>query len=180
MFTLNDQSSSGGARHASDEPQGLSEDLAQDEPLEPRSVGDDAAAAARPSKEAPHPASRYDAGTGQGTLFRMPQGDVIEHPVLDGATEGRAAQRATENPFRGHRDPAMGEWNYVHPHDHEDEVAYEPERRREREAEEAAHANDPEPRHWYKYDPFREERNREKAEARAHEAHEEHEGREEG
>lgn len=110
--------------------------------------------------DAPHPASRFDAGTGQGTYIRRPTGPLLEHPVLDGATESPAAQHATENPFRGHRDPAMGEWNYAHHAPHEDDMDYEPERRREREAEAAAHANDLEPRHWYKYDPFREERNR--------------------
>ena len=124
-----------------------------------------------PEMDQPHEASRYDAGTGQGTLFKVPHGDVLEHPVLDGATESSASQRATVNPFRGLRDPAQGEWNYAHPHDHENEVAYERERRRKREMEEAAHANDPEPRHWYKYDPFREERNRQKAEARRAEGH---------
>lgn len=143
MFTLNDQSSAAAAKRTP-----VPKTDARETPVR------------RPSEEAPHPASRFDAGTGQGTLFRMPKGEKLEHPVLDGATESRKAQRATENPFRGHRDPALGEWNYTRPHNHEDELAYEPERRRRREAEAAAHANDLEPRHWYKYDPFREERNR--------------------
>lgn len=110
--------------------------------------------------ESPHEASRYDAGTGQGTISRMPTGETIDHPVLDGATETDEAQRSTENPFRGRRDPSLGEWNYSHAHAEEDDLENEPELRHKREAEEAAHANDLEPRHWYKYDPGREERNR--------------------
>lgn len=171
MFPLNDQDPSGKARHASDEPQDLTRVISQQENREPPAVDHDgdAATALPPSKEAPHPASAHDAGTGQGTLFRMPKGEVLDRPVLDGSTESSEAQRSTVNPFRGLKDPALGEWNYEYPHAHEDEVEYEPERRQVREAEEAAHADDPEPRHWYKYDPFREERNREKAEAREHE-----------
>lgn len=119
-----------------------------------------ATAAANSMREAPHLATRYDAGTGQGTIMRIPKGKTLEHPILDGSTEGRSAQLHTVNPFRGRRDPALGEWNYTRDHAHEHDLMYEPERRRLREAIAAAHARDLEPRHWYKYDPFREERNR--------------------
>lgn len=148
MFKLHDQCSAAAAKRTPDS----------------KSMGDasneESPVVRDPSHEAPHPASRFDAGTGQGTLSEIPQGKTLDHPVLDGATESSAAQGATRNPFRGHRDPAMGEWNYSHAHEHEDEMDSEPERRREREADAARHANDLEPRHWYKYDPFREERNR--------------------
>lgn len=111
-------------------------------------------------REPPHAASRYDAGTGQGTISEIPSGKTLDHPVLDGSTESRVAQSSTQNPFRGHRDPALGEWNYSHAHDYDDDLANEPELRREYEAAIEAHANDLEPRRWYKYDPFRRDRNR--------------------
>lgn len=113
-----------------------------------------------PRREPPHAASRYDAGTGQGTISRIPQGKTLDHPILDGATESKVSQSFTDNPFRGRRDPALREWNYSHAHDHDDDLVNEPELRRQHDAEVAAHANDYEPRHWYKYDPFRNERNR--------------------
>ncbi|MBP1326180.1 hypothetical protein JOF28_001412 [Leucobacter exalbidus] len=71
-----------------------------------------------PFHEPPHAASRFDAGTGQGTILKMPTGTKLEHPVLDGSTEGRVAQSATINPFRGLPDPALGEWRYGHEHIH--------------------------------------------------------------
>lgn len=113
-----------------------------------------------PVREAPHGASRYDAGTGQGTLFTMPKGELLEHPVLDGSTENRRSQRATENPYRGRRDPALGEWNYAHANAPENDMKNEPLLKRIHEAEAAVHASEREPRHWYKYDPDRVERNR--------------------
>lgn len=112
--------------------------------------------------EPPHAASRYDAGTGQGTISRMPEGKTLDHPVLDGSTESKVSQGFTENPFRGRRDPALGEWNYSHVHAHDDDLANEPELRRQYDADVTAHANDLEPRRWYKYDPFRRDRNRAK------------------
>lgn len=115
-----------------------------------------------PRGEPPHAASRFDAGTGQGTISRIPAGKTLDHPILDGSTESRVAQGFTENPFRGRRDPALGEWNYSHAHEYEDDLAHEPELRRKYDAFVLAHENDLEPRRWYKYDPFRRDRNRAK------------------
>lgn len=58
----------------------------------------------------PHKGSKFDAGTGQGTLDEMPSGDTLDRPVLDGSTESSTAQRETDNPFRGKADPALGEF----------------------------------------------------------------------
>ena len=58
----------------------------------------------------PHKATKFDAGTGQGTLDEMPSGDTLDRPVLDGSTESSTAQRETDNPFRGMADPALGEF----------------------------------------------------------------------
>lgn len=113
-----------------------------------------------PRQEPPHAASRYDAGTGQGTISKLPHTKTLDHPILDGSTESKVSQSFTVNPFRGLRDPALREWNYSHAHDFEDDLSNEPRLRRQHDAEAAAHANDLEPRHWYKYDPFRKERNR--------------------
>lgn len=162
MFKLEDQRSADAAPHtpaANHTPEGVPGAGAD-------GVGADgvgaAGAAGRRTHESPHEASRFDAGTGQGTVSKLPGGKTLDHPVLDGATESGEAQRATLNPYRGRRDPALGEWNYSHDHAHEHELEYEPERRLERDADAAAHAGDIEPRHWYKYDPFREQRNRQK------------------
>lgn len=57
--------------------------------------------------ETPHPASRFDAGTGQGTISETPRhGDKLEHPILDGSTESFRFQATVPNPNRGDEDPA--------------------------------------------------------------------------
>ena len=64
----------------------------------------------------PHSASRYDAGTGQGTV-RNPhyESRTLDHPVLDGATESPRSQAATMNPYRGYVDPER-----IHPRRQQD------------------------------------------------------------
>lgn len=56
----------------------------------------------------PHPASRFDAGTGQGTVSG-PRWDteLLEHPVLDGSTQSAEAEASVPNPYRGRNDPAL-------------------------------------------------------------------------
>lgn len=55
----------------------------------------------------PHPASRYDAGTGQGTVTGPPYDvEVQERPILDGSTESAESEASVPNPYRGLSDPA--------------------------------------------------------------------------
>lgn len=54
-----------------------------------------------------HEASRFDAGNGQGTITKWPEGDTLEHPVLDGSTQGSRAEHDVDNPWRGLDDPAL-------------------------------------------------------------------------
>lgn len=62
--------------------------------------------------EEPHAASRFDAGTGQGTVSGPPPGETQDRPILDGSTEGGEAERGTVNPHRGRADPSLSEWDY--------------------------------------------------------------------
>lgn len=56
----------------------------------------------------PRTASRFDAGTGQGTVSEPHYGDTtLDHPVLDGSTLGPEAERAVDNPWRGITDPEL-------------------------------------------------------------------------
>lgn len=56
--------------------------------------------------DAPHPASEFDAGDGQGTVSGPPlDGGVLRHPILDGATQSDAAEATVPNPYRGVNDP---------------------------------------------------------------------------
>jgi len=57
--------------------------------------------------ERPHPATRYDAGNGQGTVHRWPQGATQDRPILDGSTQSAVAEREVENPWRGLEDPGL-------------------------------------------------------------------------
>lgn len=59
----------------------------------------------------PRPASRFDSGSGNGTIMRWPPGKTLEHPILDGATQSREAEHDVENPWRGVSDPGL----IVHP-----------------------------------------------------------------
>ena len=55
----------------------------------------------------PHKADRIDAGTGQGTVSKHPEGETQDRPVLDGSTESAAAEASTDNPRRGMVDPGL-------------------------------------------------------------------------
>lgn len=57
--------------------------------------------------EPAHAASRYDAGNGQGTVAKWPEGKTLEHPVLDGSTQAPRAEHDVDNPWRGLDDPAL-------------------------------------------------------------------------
>lgn len=62
-------------------------------------------------QDPPRPESRYDSGSGNGTIMRWPPGKTLEHPILDGATQSRHAEHDVENPWRGVDDPGL----IVHP-----------------------------------------------------------------
>lgn len=59
------------------------------------------------SPELPHAASRFDAGTGQGTVSGPSKDQAFQdRPILDGSTQGPAAEASVPNPHRGQSDPA--------------------------------------------------------------------------
>lgn len=59
------------------------------------------------SPELPHPASRFDAGTGQGTVSGPSKDQAFQdRPILDGSTQDPAAEASVPNPHRGQSDPA--------------------------------------------------------------------------
>lgn len=61
-----------------------------------------------PQRDKPHPATRYDAGSGQGTVSGPPYGEATQdRPVLDGSTMSPEAERAVDNPWRGIYDPEL-------------------------------------------------------------------------
>lgn len=61
-------------------------------------------------EERPDPAhgpSRFDAGTGQGTVGAPPyEYELQERPILDGSTMSPEAEASVPNPYRGETDPA--------------------------------------------------------------------------
>ena len=57
--------------------------------------------------ETPHEATRFDAGNGQGTVSGPPDGETQDRPILDGSTQGAAAEREVDNPRRGMEDPGL-------------------------------------------------------------------------
>lgn len=57
--------------------------------------------------ETPHPATRYDAGNGQGTIHAWPHGKTQDRPVLDGSTQDREIEAEVDNPWRGIDDPGL-------------------------------------------------------------------------
>lgn len=78
------------------------------EDVEPRIDPDSQERLAEELPEAPYPASRYDAGTGQGTVSGPPYGEELqERPILDGSTQDRVAEASVPNPYRGQEDPAL-------------------------------------------------------------------------
>jgi hypothetical protein len=57
--------------------------------------------------EPAHGASRFDAGTGQGTVSGPPyEYELQERPILDGSTMNPAAEASVPNPYRGQDDPS--------------------------------------------------------------------------
>lgn len=55
----------------------------------------------------PHPASRFDAGTGQGTVRGPSHAEQFQdRPILDGSTQSPEAEASVPNPYRGQSDPA--------------------------------------------------------------------------
>ncbi|CAG7612125.1 hypothetical protein ACFPZL_07250 [Leucobacter soli] len=57
--------------------------------------------------DAPHGPSRFDAGTGRGTVLGPPAGEFQERPILDGSTMSADAEASVPNPNRGQADPAL-------------------------------------------------------------------------
>lgn len=58
--------------------------------------------------EPPHPATHFDAGTGQGTVTGPPHDSPLqERPILDGSTQHYVTEAAAPNPNRGESDPAQ-------------------------------------------------------------------------
>lgn len=57
--------------------------------------------------EPAHPATEFDAGTGQGTVSGPPRGtELQQRPILDGSTQDDIAEATVPNPYRGQYDPA--------------------------------------------------------------------------
>ncbi len=57
--------------------------------------------------EPAHPATEFDAGTGQGTVSGPPRDtDLQQRPILDGSTQDDIAEATVPNPHRGQYDPA--------------------------------------------------------------------------
>lgn len=58
--------------------------------------------------EPAHPATHFDAGTGQGTVTGPPRDSPLqERPILDGSTQNYVAEATVPNPNRGESDPAQ-------------------------------------------------------------------------
>lgn len=75
--------------------------------IEPEVDPDSGRRVAEEHPDPPHPASRFDAGTGQGTVTGPPTGSVFqERPILDGSTQSAEAEASVPNPYRGETDPA--------------------------------------------------------------------------
>lgn len=78
------------------------------EELEPTVDPDGQERLAEEHPDAPHPATRFDAGTGQGTVGGPPHDiDELERPILDGSTMSAEAEASVPNPHRGKIDPAL-------------------------------------------------------------------------
>lgn len=75
--------------------------------IEPEVDPDSQERIAEEHPDPPHAASRFDAGTGQGTVTGPPyDSDFQERPILDGSTQSPAAEASIPNPYRGETDPA--------------------------------------------------------------------------
>lgn len=76
--------------------------------LEPAIDPDGQERLAEEHPDAPHEATRFDAGTGQGTVTGPPH-DIahLDRPILDGSTMSDEAEASVPNPHRGQVDPAL-------------------------------------------------------------------------
>ena len=86
--------------------------MRNDEPrhrdIEPDVDPDSKERVAEEHPDPPHEASRFDAGTGQGTVSGPPTGVKFqERPILDGSTQSAEAEASVPNPYRGQTDPAQ-------------------------------------------------------------------------
>ena len=81
---------------------------ADDRVLEPEIDPDAAEREPEERPDPPHEASRFDAGTGQGTVEGPPyDAELQERPILDGSTQSPEAEASVPNPYRGQSDPAL-------------------------------------------------------------------------
>lgn len=82
--------------------------LDSDPSLEPAVDPDAGERVAEERPDAPHGPSRFDAGTGQGTVDGPPaEAELQERPILDGSTMSADAEASVPNPYRGQTDPAQ-------------------------------------------------------------------------
>ncbi len=74
--------------------------------IEPRINSDSHQRMRQEKRDPSHAGSRFDAGTGQGTVSGPPHdGPLQERPVLDGSTQSYAVESTVPNPNRGEDDP---------------------------------------------------------------------------
>lgn len=93
-------------RHSED-PRFDLEAAHDDENIEPAVDPDSQERLAEEIPEPPHTASRFDAGTGQGTVTGPDYGEALqERPILDGSTQNDFTESTVPNPHRGQVDPA--------------------------------------------------------------------------
>lgn len=55
----------------------------------------------------PHKHDATHAGDGQGTTMSIDDEPTLDRPILDGASMTDDEEREVDNPWRGHRDPAL-------------------------------------------------------------------------
>lgn len=90
-----------------DEPRRIRPEDTGPNVLEPEIDPDSGLRIAEEHPDPPHTATRFDAGTGQGTVSESHYGDkTLDHPVLDGSTMSPEAEASVPNPSRGESDPA--------------------------------------------------------------------------
>lgn len=77
------------------------------EDIEPSVDPDSQELLAEELPEPPHPATEFDAGTGQGTVHPPRTGRLQQRPILDGSTQDSVTESTVPNPHRGQEDPAM-------------------------------------------------------------------------
>lgn len=55
----------------------------------------------------PHEATETEASNGAGTVSKPPEGETLDHPVLDGSTEDYGSEGERQNPRYGMEDPGL-------------------------------------------------------------------------